>query len=166
VRREAAYALGQTKSHSATNALTFALTRDKIASVRAAAAVALGEIGDAMAVPALALAIVRRAADAQLNAASTAQVSTKFRREKDEFVRRAAAKSLGQLKDSRATSALIGALNDKDSSDDLKRESAAALGEIGDARSVPALEAAVAARDPYLSRIASEAVKKIVKSEK
>lgn len=161
VRREVAYALGQTKSRHSTNALIVALAQDKSAAVRAAAAIALGEIGDATAVPALALIIVRRASDAQLDAASNAQGSTKFRREKDEFVRRSAARALGQLKDSRATPALVIALGDKNSSDDLKREAALSLGNIGDARAVPALEAATAARDPYLSRIASEALKKI-----
>src|SRR6476620_6759694 len=50
VRREVAYALGQTKSHKATDALTQLLLSDKETGVRAAAAVALGEVRDETAV--------------------------------------------------------------------------------------------------------------------
>ena len=50
VRREAAYALGLTRSRSATAALTERLLKDKEDGVRGAAAVALGQIADEAAV--------------------------------------------------------------------------------------------------------------------
>src|SRR5829696_3574358 len=60
VRREAAYALGLTRSGAGVLALSAALETDKQPSVRGAAAVALGQVGDAAAVPALAGALSRR----------------------------------------------------------------------------------------------------------
>src|SRR5712691_12372200 len=53
IRREAAYALGETRSRSAVARLAEVLAADKEAAVRAAAAVALGQIGDETAVNAL-----------------------------------------------------------------------------------------------------------------
>src|SRR5438094_6848081 len=53
VRREAAYALGKTRSRTASAPLTGVLLGDKEISVRGAAVVALGEIGDESAVEAL-----------------------------------------------------------------------------------------------------------------
>src|SRR5258708_29037660 len=53
VRRETAYALGETRSHSAAAPLENILLNDKETSVRGAAAVALGEIGDESSVKAL-----------------------------------------------------------------------------------------------------------------
>ena len=53
VRREAAYALGLTRSRSATAPLSERLLNDKEDGVRGAAAVALGQIGDEAAVIAL-----------------------------------------------------------------------------------------------------------------
>ena len=53
VRREAAYALGHTRSRSATAALSDRLLNDKEDGVRGAAAVALGQIADEAAVIAL-----------------------------------------------------------------------------------------------------------------
>src|SRR6185369_13530408 len=50
VRRETAYALGHTKSRTATSALSERLLSDKEDGVKAAAAVALGEIADEAAV--------------------------------------------------------------------------------------------------------------------
>src|SRR5438445_12239610 len=54
IRREAAYALGETRSRSAVTPLVDVLATDKEASVRAAAAIALGRIGDPAAASALA----------------------------------------------------------------------------------------------------------------
>src|SRR5688500_2537481 len=54
VRREAAYALGRTRSRNATAALSERLLTDKEDGVRAAAAVALGDIADEAAVVSLA----------------------------------------------------------------------------------------------------------------
>src|SRR6266849_4988206 len=57
IRREAAYALGKTRSGGAVGRLTELLSGDKEAAVRGAAAVALGQIGDETAVNALSLAL-------------------------------------------------------------------------------------------------------------
>src|SRR5712692_1517967 len=57
IRREAAYALGKTRSGGAVGRLTELLSGDKEASVRGAAAVALGQIGDETAVNALSQAL-------------------------------------------------------------------------------------------------------------
>src|SRR5829696_3486622 len=53
VRREVSYALGATRSRTATGALSDRLLSDKEAGVRGAAAVALGQIGDEAGVIAL-----------------------------------------------------------------------------------------------------------------
>lgn len=157
VRREAAYALGDTRSNGATDALINLLETDKSPAVRAAAAVALGEIADPSAAPALAQAVAARASDARL----AGNVKSRRKRETDEFVRRSAARALGILKDPRAVPALASALTDKRSTDDLRREAARALGAIGDPAAVVALRPLVESRDPYLSLIAQDSLKQI-----
>jgi len=79
VRREAAYALGKVGNANAVNALLKILQKEKVLEVRAASAVALGEIGDATAVGELVKILQRK-----LSA-------------KEEFVRRSAARSIGQI---------------------------------------------------------------------
>ncbi|HEY0099985.1 MAG TPA: HEAT repeat domain-containing protein [Pyrinomonadaceae bacterium] len=157
VRRETAYALGETRSRAAVVALATALARDKEAGVRGAAAVALGQIGDETAVPVLTEAIGRRIARSGFLNRIT------FRRtEENEFVRRSAAVSLGQIKSRAAVPALIGALANERAGDDVRREAARALGLIGDPSAIPTLQRALlTARDPYLSEIASEAIRKL-----
>lgn len=157
VRRETAYALGKTRSRSATVVLIERLLADKQDGVRGAAAVALGEISDRAAVPALAAAL-----SSQLFV-SGAKATSKSKKEQNPFVRRAAARSLGQIGSSEAVPALIAVLQDEKTEDDIKRESATALGLIGDASSLPALRATVSARDPYLSKAAYEAVQAILR---
>lgn len=156
VRREAAYALGETRSRTAVDALTTALAQDKEAGVRGAAAVALGQIGDERAVAALAATLSRRVAGtgvfSRLTRSKTAE---------NEFVRRAAAAALGQLGSRAGVPALIAALTDEQTSDDIRREAANALGRIGDPAAVPALRSILTTRDPYLSRIAFEALRKL-----
>jgi HEAT repeat protein len=61
--------------------------------------------------------------------------------------------------------ALIFALSDEKAGDDVRREAALALGLIADPAAVPALKSALAARDPYLSRLAYEALLKIAPTE-
>jgi HEAT repeat protein len=164
VRRETAYALGEAHNQNAISELIAALAQDKSPAVRAAAAVALGEVGARSSVPALALSIVRRQTDAQLDAAAfaqTAALAPKRKAERDDFVRREAARALGELKDARAVPALMAVLNDKRANEDLRREAARALGEIGDARAVNALQNALDTRDPYLLEAARAALKKI-----
>jgi HEAT repeat protein len=43
----------------------------------------------------------------------------------------------------------------------VRREAARALGLIGDPAAIPTLRAALATRDPYLSEIAAEAIRKL-----
>ena len=68
------------------SALIDLLNRDKQPSVRAAAAIALGDIGDAAAVPALSLII-----------AGDSSRKQKSRNDEEEFVVRSAVRSLGQI---------------------------------------------------------------------
>jgi HEAT repeat protein len=156
VRRESAYALGLTRSPSAVAALAAAVETDKKPSVRGAAAVALGQIGDASAAPALAGALSRR-----LPASGLFNRLRRRKVEEDEFVRRSAAVSLGQIGSRESVPALVEALSDVRASADVRRECARSLGIIGDPSAVPALRAVLSAQDPYLSRIAFEALKRI-----
>jgi HEAT repeat protein len=57
--------------------------------------------------------------------------------------------------------ALVEALSDERAPGDVRRESARALGVIGDPAAVPALRAVLTHRDPYLSRIAFEVLRKL-----
>lgn len=156
VRRETAYALGLTRSALAVDELIAALARDKEPGVRGAAAVALGQIGDARAVAALSEALGRR-----VRAQGILKRVTFRKAEENDFVRRAAAVALGQIGSRAGAPALVAALANERAGDDVRRESARALGLIGDTSSVPALRAVLTARDPYLSGIASEALRRI-----
>ena len=156
VRRESAYALGLARSNFALDALVAAVETDKQASVRGAAAVALGQIGDARAVPALAAALLRR-----LPSSDSSKRNKRRKAETDEFVRRAAAVSLGQTGSREAVPALIEALSDERAPGDVRREAARSLGRIGDPAAAPALRQALTHQDPYLSRIAFDALRKI-----
>ncbi|MGH9943240.1 MAG: HEAT repeat domain-containing protein [Pyrinomonadaceae bacterium] len=151
VRRETAYALGETHSRAATAALVTTLARDKEAGVRGAAAVALGSIGDESALAALTEALGRR-----IDRPGFLNRITFRKREENEFVRRSAAVALGQLGRREAVPALIAALANEKSGDDVRREAARSLGRIGDPAAIPALRAALDAGDPYLSRLAYE----------
>jgi HEAT repeat protein len=153
-RREAAYALGLTRSAVGVAALVAALEADREAAVRGAAAVALGQIGDPSSAPALAGSLARR-----LPPRAGRERPRRRRVEQDEFVRRAAAVALGQLRSREAVPVLIETLSDERAPDDVRREAARALALIGDAAALPALRAALTSRDPYLSRIAFEAVR-------
>lgn len=79
VRKEAAYALGETRNSQAVSPLVEVIGRDKIQEVKDAATVALGEIGDVSAIGALTRILQRRP------------------RDEEEFFRRAAARSIGQI---------------------------------------------------------------------
>jgi HEAT repeat protein len=160
VRQETAYALGETRSRLGVAPLVGALERDKKESVRGAAAVALGQIKDEAAVIPLAGRLTAR-----LRASGLFSRLTRGQRAENEFVRRAAARSLGQIRSRAAVPALIEALSDQRAEEDVKREAARSLGLIGDAAAVPALRAALAAADPYLSRIAYEALRQIAPAE-
>lgn len=79
VRRETAYALGKVGDSSAVNSLLQTLNKDKILEVRTASAIALGEIGDVSAIDELVKTLQKKPV------------------EDDEFLRRAAARSIGQI---------------------------------------------------------------------
>jgi HEAT repeat protein len=152
VRREAAYALGLTRSRSATAALAERLLNDKEDGVRSAAAVALGEIGDEAAVVALVGTLAP-----ELSTPS----KKKSKQEQNVFVLRAAATALGQIRSRAGTAALISVLSNEKLPGDVRREAARSLGLIGDPAAVPALKAASTATDPYLSGIAYAALRKL-----
>jgi HEAT repeat protein len=154
VRREVAFALGRTGDQSAVQPLIERLTTDKKDSVRCAAAVALGEIRDAAATLSLAETLSPGS-----GVASTSKKKSK--KEKDLFLLRAAARSLGQLGSSVGLPALIAALQDEKMPDDVRREAAVALGLVGDAAAVSALRSVEAARDPYLAEAARAAIHRI-----
>jgi len=151
VRRETAYALGETRSRLAVGPLVAVLQQDKLDSVRSAAVVALGMIGDESAVIPLSQALAERR-----------QGSKKA---EDVFVRRSAAHSLGLIKSRVAVPALIAALSDERAGSDVRREAALALGLIGDQSAVAALRSALTSPDPYLSRVAYEALRMLAPSE-
>ncbi len=151
VRRETAYALGETRSRSAVEALSNLLSFDKEAGVRAAAAIALGQISDEAAVNALSQVL-------------NGSAPTKGKRKKaseNEFVMWAAVHSLGQIRSRSSVTVLIAALENETNPSDVRREAATALGLIGDASAASALRAALASADPYLSEAAREALRRL-----
>lgn len=79
VRREAAYALGEVGDPAATAPLVQLLQKDKIIEVKGAAAMALGKLGDISAIEALVKVLQTGASD------------------DNEFLRRASARSIGQI---------------------------------------------------------------------
>lgn len=79
VRRETAYALGKVRNQDAISPLIQILQKDKVFEVRNAAIVALGQIGDVSAVAELVKLLQKKPND------------------KEEFLRRSAARSIGQI---------------------------------------------------------------------
>ncbi len=149
VRREAAAALGETRRRAAIATLTTMLA-DKEPSVRAAAAMSLGRIGDETAVPALVQVLS----------------GTNKKKREDEFVMRAAADSLGEIKSRAGEQILISMLTDQTAPVDLRRAAARSLGLIGDPAAKPALQSAATSTDPYLSQAAHEALRRMRASGK
>jgi HEAT repeat protein len=149
VRREAAYALGLTRSNVATDPLSDRLLNDKEAGVRGAAAVALGQIADEAAVVAL------------VGTLAPELSGSKKKREQNEFVLRSAASALGRIKSRAGTAALMSALSNENMPGDVRREAARSLGMIGDPSATPALQAASTSSDPFLSEIAHKALRKL-----
>lgn len=177
VRKEAAYALGQTRNPAAVQLLVETIQKDKIQEVIDAATVALGENGDVSAISGL------------------IQILQRQPKEKEEFMRRAAARSLGQIaanqflqnqiqlsnsvnanlneKDNRANLSqqipdfqnavrlLIQILQARTETGDVKREAAFALGEIGDVSAIPVLQSNLRAEDYYLAENCRRALLKI-----
>ncbi|MGI8918281.1 MAG: HEAT repeat domain-containing protein [Pyrinomonadaceae bacterium] len=153
VRQEIAYALGKTRSRTAASSLSELLVREKKDGVRGAIVVALGDIGDESSV--VTLAQVLRP---ELAAPATKKSSKK---KENLLVLRAAAHSLGQIRNRAAVPALLAALQDREEENDVRREAAVALGLIGDKSALPALNGLSDADDPYLSRAALEASRRI-----
>lgn len=178
VRRETAYALGELSYPKAAGPLARQMLADKKRSVRDAAAVALGRVGDAESAQILAVLLSRS------------------NKKQDEFLRRAAARSIGQIASRlnrtaannaallssdgsttetsdlspvpaafpalrAASSVLLRILRNPQETSDVKREAALALGEIGDPRAVPVLQSLLAAEDEFVARTAGTALGKI-----
>lgn len=151
VRREAAFALGESRSPPATTILVDLMLHDKKPSVRGAAAVALGQIGDEGALTALTQVVTGQG--------SKKKKSKSF---EEEFVVRSAVRSLGQIRNRTSVPTLISALQNETNSIETRREAATALGLIGDPSALPALQAAFASNaDPYLSEAARAAIRQI-----
>jgi HEAT repeat protein len=147
VRREIAYALGESGSRDAIAPLANLLVTDKEMSVRAAAAVALGRIKDESAVMALAKAIDER--------------PPKKKAEEYEFIKRAAVEALGEIRSPAGVPVLISALTNEKNSLEIRRVAATALGKIGSNSAVPALQAAFHSDDPYLAEAARAALRRM-----
>lgn len=79
VRRETAYALGKVRNPNSVNSLILVLQKDKVLEVRNAAIIALGQIGEVSAVAELVQLLQKKPSD------------------KEEFLRRSAARSIGQI---------------------------------------------------------------------
>ncbi|HKO63411.1 MAG TPA: HEAT repeat domain-containing protein [Pyrinomonadaceae bacterium] len=154
VRREAAYAVGTTKSLIAIPLLIDLLRFDKVDEVRGAAAVALGTIGNEAAVSPLLAVLTGQAAPDK---------KQKTKPEQNPFVLRSAARALGQIGSRGGIPVLIATLANEESEDDVRREAAIALGKIGDQSAIPALRNVAAARDPHLAAAADVAIKSILR---
>ena len=153
VRREAAYAVGTTKSLLAIPLLIDLLRFDKVDELRGAAAVALGTIGNEAAVNPLLAVLAGQAAQKK---------KQKAKPEQNPFVLRSAARALGQIGSRASVPVLIAALANEQSEDDVRREAAIALGKIGDQTALPTLRKVTAARDPHLASAAGVAIKSIL----
>jgi HEAT repeat protein len=136
--------------------------------VRQDAAAALGEIGDASAVPALIETLkdqhdnVRRtAAEAleKIGDAFAVPALIEALTDEESSVRLNATKALRKIEDGSAVHALIEVLNDRD--EGVRANAAAALGEIGDSSAVPALIEALTDRVDSVSSNAAEALGEI-----
>jgi len=149
VRREVVRALGETRSKAAVQPLIGLLTSDKEPSVHAAAAIALGKIQDEAAVVPL----------VNLLTGNGARKKSKAR--EDEFVMRAAAQSLGEIRSRAGVAALAATLSDEKAPIEVRRAAAEALGAIGDASASPALKTATDSADPYLAQTARAALRRL-----
>ncbi len=142
--------------------------KDEEIEVRATAAEALGEIGDARAVESLVqylsdkqLDIGEEAAEAlgkigDVRAVEPLIQALSF---EDSSTRAFAAEALGEIGDAKAVEPLIQALSFEDSS--TRAFAAEALGKIGDARVKKPLEQALSDENPHVQKTASKALEKM-----
>jgi HEAT repeat protein len=183
VRQETVYALGEIRNPDVADQLIVILQRDKKQSVRDAAAVSLGLLGDPAALQPLSNIISKKPKSSQ------------------QFLRRAAARSIGQIAESIQQKALtfetpesflptkykqpgnlshqdlvkenpalrpviaslLKSLQNTKEFPDVKREVAFALGAFGNNSAVPILQANLNNEDYYLAEICREALLKINK---
>jgi len=177
IRREAALALGETRSEAAAQPLVTLLDRERSTLVRAAATAALGLVGSESALTTL-TAVLKKGPSAST-----------------EFIRRSAARSIGQIAEKSRAGAVsrttpsdflpdkfkvslqaraggLGAFREplaivlrvaanRRETSDTRREAAFALGTIGDPSAVPLLTANLKDADVYLAQISREALLKI-----
>jgi HEAT repeat protein len=155
VRREAACALGVARIKAAVPGITGLLATDKDDGVRAAAAVALGEIADESSVVPLVQVISGQAIT------TSGESKRKSKPERNEFVVRASVVSLGKIRNRAAVPALIAVLGNEKLHGDVRRSAATSLGLIGDPSAISPLQTALSSPDPYVARAASEALLKI-----
>jgi HEAT repeat protein len=144
VRKAIIYALARYPQAQVTSALIPSL-KDKKHELRAAAAYALAEIGDASSAQSLIEVLRRRGKD------------------EDAFARSQAARGLGRIGSRDAVDSLLEALA-RDKSQEVRREAARALGRIAtkqEAKVTEALRAAMSSNDPYLATAADEAIANI-----
>ncbi|MGH9882606.1 MAG: HEAT repeat domain-containing protein [Pyrinomonadaceae bacterium] len=158
VRQETSYALGRTRSRAAVTPLIELLGKEKKSGVRGAAVVSLGQLGDEAAVVPLAVLLVP-------DLAAAANKRNKTGGKENEFVLRAAAHSLGQLRSRAAVPALMATLQNEENPADLRREAAVALGLIADPEAAPLLRALLSTPDPYLSLAAHESLRRIAERQ-
>ena len=130
------------------------LQKDGAKEARAAAAISLGKIGDISALGPL------------------TDVFRKSPVEDNEFIRRSAARSIGEIGErvranggkgdltsfQAAVQAMIKALNNSKETDDTRREAADALGAIGDREAIPTLNSHLSSPDYYLVEICKKAI--------
>jgi len=154
VRTEAAFALGRVGDVTAVQPLVGMLQKDGAKEARAAAAISLGKIGDISALGPL------------------TDVFRKSPVEDNEFIRRSAARSIGEIGErvranggkgdltsfQAAVQAMIKALNNSKETDDTRREAAFALGAIGDRDAIPTLTSHLNSPDYYLAEICKKAI--------
>jgi len=144
VRKAIIYSLARYPQTQVTSAL-IPFLKDRKHELRAAAAYALAEIGDASSAQALIEVLRRRGKD------------------EDAFARSQAARGLGQIGSRDAVDSLLEALT-RDKFQEVRREAARALGRITtkrEAKVIEALRAAMNSNDLYLATAADEAIASI-----
>jgi HEAT repeat protein len=181
VRREAAYALGLTRSANTSGPLIRLLQKEKDLEVKSAALIALGQAGDPSALDTLIRFLNEKP------------------KEENEFLRRSATRSIGQIAQIAKTSdayvvtpqnffpekfkslngddladrlpafrsavvMLSTVLQNSNEADDTRREAAYSLGAIGSRSASDILRRFKGSPDPYLAEICREALLKIERS--